>query len=188
MENSPLELYETAYRLHYVENRIPEALHFYEALIKEFPESNESGYAVIQIQKIKANNIADSLHSPKTKLHPLVIASFILNLLLLSILGAGAFYFFNRMEMEHKYTSLATRAIVKMNNSNYEEALELLNEMKILSKEDITPFELSATIYQKQGDLINARSEYEVFYSLNPDQRGESIDVLVPSKSNKKSK
>ncbi|MFP4013188.1 MAG: hypothetical protein ACLFVQ_03815 [Chitinispirillaceae bacterium] len=182
MENSPLELYETAYRLHYVENRIPEALRFYEALIREFPESNESGYAVIQIQKIKANNIADSLHSPKTKPHPLLIASFILNLLLLSLLGAGLFYFFNRMEMEHKRTTLATRAIVKMNNSEYDEALRLLSEMKILSDEDITPFELSSLIYQKKGDIIKARSEYEVFYSLNPDQRGESMEEIIPSK------
>ncbi len=181
MENSPLELYETAYRLHYVENRIPEALRFYEALIREFPESNECGYAVIQIQKIKSNNTAESLKAPQSKLHPLTVASFVLNLILISLLGAGIYYFFSRMEQEHKRTTLVTRAIGKMNTEQYDEALKLLGEMKIISKEDITPFELSATIYRKRNEIEKARSEYEIFYSLYPDQKGEPVEVLVPA-------
>jgi len=47
MEKTPLELYETAYRLHYTENRVAEAKKYYEALVKEFPDSDECGYAVI---------------------------------------------------------------------------------------------------------------------------------------------
>ena len=55
LENSSLEIYETAYRLHYIDKRIDEALKYYEVLIREFPDSNECGYAAVHIQKIKAN-------------------------------------------------------------------------------------------------------------------------------------
>jgi len=52
--NSPLELYEKAYRLQYDENKIPEACRLYKVIIDEFPDSNECGYAVIQLEKLIA--------------------------------------------------------------------------------------------------------------------------------------
>jgi hypothetical protein len=63
LENSSLELYDTAYKLHYIEGNIPEAIKIYKAIIDEFPDSNECGYAVIQIQKIQANDVAGKIRS-----------------------------------------------------------------------------------------------------------------------------
>ena len=58
-ENSPLELYESAYKAHYIEGNIPEACRMYKTIIDEFPNSNECGYSVIQLQKIQANAVSD---------------------------------------------------------------------------------------------------------------------------------
>jgi len=35
----------------------------YKAIIDDFPNSNECGYAVIQLQKIQANDVADRVHA-----------------------------------------------------------------------------------------------------------------------------
>jgi len=50
--NTPLELYEKAYRLQYDENKVPEACRLYKVIIDEFPDSNECGYSVIQLEKL----------------------------------------------------------------------------------------------------------------------------------------
>ena len=192
MENSPLELYETAYRLHYAEKRVSEALRYYEALIREFPESNECGYAVIQIQKIKSNDVAASI-SPgdeKRGAHPLAVLSFLLSLLVIAVLGAGAYLLHNRLAASEERTSLALRAVGKILENNSEDALMLLGEMKLMSPGDVTPYELSAHIYRKRGQIEKARAEYEVFYSLNPHERekGKPVDELVPNPSPEKKK
>jgi len=189
MENSPLELYETAYRLHYAENKIPEALKYYEALIKEFPESNECGYAVVQIQKIKSNDVAASV-AGKSKAHPLAILSFILCLLIIGGIGGGWIVVQNKLSVAQRQASLSVRALANVMNGNDEDALILLDEMKLLENTDITPYELSAQIYRKAGKSDKARAEYETFFSLNPGEREKyrPIDELVPDPSGKKFK
>jgi len=187
MENSPLELYETAYRLHYAENKIPEALKYYEALIKEFPESNECGYAVVQIQKIKSNDVAASV-AGKSKAHPLATLSFLLCLLIICGVGGGWILLQNKLAETQRQASLSVRALANVMNGNDDDALMLLDEMKLLSGADITPYELSAQIYRKNGRLDKARSEYETFFSLNPGEREKyrPIDELVPDPSGKR--
>jgi hypothetical protein len=59
--NTPLELYEKAYRLQYDENKIPEACRLYKAIIDEFPDSNECGYAVIQLEKLIAGAVSEKI-------------------------------------------------------------------------------------------------------------------------------
>jgi tetratricopeptide (TPR) repeat protein len=186
MENSPLELYETAYRLHYAENKIPEALKYYEALIKEFPESNECGYAVVQIQKIKSNDVAASV-AGKNKAHPLTTLSFLLCLLIIACGGGACLVLKNKLSASQQQISLSVRALTNVLCGNDEEALNLLNEMKFLSKTDITPYELSAQIYRKAGKIDKARAEYDTFFSLNPGERGKykSMDELVPDPAKK---
>jgi len=93
MENSPLELYDKAYRLHYVENNVVQAGQLYEALIKEFPESNECGYAVIQLQKIHAREVVDSIEALRRKGHPLLLVSVVLNIVTLLAVVAVAVLF-----------------------------------------------------------------------------------------------
>ncbi len=61
MANTPFELYEEAYRLHYRDKKIPDAVTMYEAIMREFPDSSECGYAFIQLQKIKANAVTAGL-------------------------------------------------------------------------------------------------------------------------------
>jgi hypothetical protein len=61
MAHSPLELYEEAYRLQYHDKKIHEAVKVYEAVIREFPDSNECAYSVIQLQKVKAGDIYESV-------------------------------------------------------------------------------------------------------------------------------
>jgi len=188
MENSPLELYETAYRLHYAEGRVSEALGYYEALIREFPESNECGYAVIQIQKIKSNDVAASIAGAgRGGAHPLTVVSFLLCLLIIAVLGVGAYLLQGRLAASEARASLAVRAVGKILENNSEDALALLAEMKIAAPGDITPYELSAHIYRRRGQIEKARAEYEVFYSLNPRERekGKSVDELVPGSGKK---
>jgi len=182
MENSPLELYETAYRLHYAENKIPEALNYYEALIKEFPESNECGYAVVQIQKIKSNDVAASI-AGKGKAHPFATLSFLLSLFIAGAAGIGWIIVQDKLSAAQRQTSLSVRALGSALNGNDEDALMLLNEMKLLSSSDITPYELSAQIYRKAGKIDKARAEYDTFFSLNPEEKEKyrPIDELVPN-------
>jgi tetratricopeptide (TPR) repeat protein len=181
MENSPLELYETAYRLHYTENRVSDALKYYAALLREFPESNECGYAVIQIQKIRSNDIAKSITATKSKSGPLALIAFILSLVTIVAISAGASFLYSKNITAQKKTELAVRALGMALNDDYKEALELLSDMKNMSKkDDITPYELSAHIHRKAGDIPKARAEYDLFYRLNPDKKGKPAEELVP--------
>ncbi len=55
ISDSALQLYKMAYQLHYEEENIKEACRLYRQIIKQFPDSNEAAYAVIQLEKIGAN-------------------------------------------------------------------------------------------------------------------------------------
>jgi hypothetical protein len=59
--NSPLELYEKAYRLQYEQNKIPEACRLYKAIIDEFPDSPECGYSVIQLEKLISGAVSEKI-------------------------------------------------------------------------------------------------------------------------------
>lgn len=168
LENSPLEIYETAYRLHYVDNRISEALKYYEILIKDFPESNECGYAAVQIQKIKANGLIKEFKKSGRSSHPLAVIAFILSILSILFSGALSYYFYSRYTVEHNRVKLALSALSKVYIGDDDEALRVLTELKITDKNDILPFELSSDLYQKQGLNEQARSEYEIYFRLNP--------------------
>jgi tetratricopeptide (TPR) repeat protein len=170
MENTPLELYETAYRLHYVENRLPEAVGYYEALIKEFPDSNECGYAAIQIQKIKANDLVRILKARGKAVQPLSIIAMVLSvMLMIGFIGASILYLY-KTKIDHQRQSLMTRAICRMYTGDYDEALKLLAQVKIIAKGDISPFDMSAAIYRKRRQFSEEKAEYEIFYQLNPNR------------------
>ncbi len=170
MEKTPLELYETAYRLHYTENRVAEAKKYYEALVKEFPDSDECGYAVIQLQKIKSSDIAGELKK-SLKSGPMPVIALVISLFALALTVAMGFYIYKQYKIESVRTRLTVNALGKMFNGEEEEALKTLTELKILAKNDLAPFELSADIYRKLKKYDQARAEYEIFYKLNPDQR-----------------
>ena len=71
--SSALQLYNTAYRYHYEINDLKEACRFYREIIRHFPDSNESAYAVVQLEKIGAQEALKSLHGNSLqKIIPLV--------------------------------------------------------------------------------------------------------------------
>jgi tetratricopeptide (TPR) repeat protein len=180
MEQTPLELYETAYRLHYNDNQINNSIAYYQKLIKEFPDSNECGYAVIQLQKIKANNVAQDLQSiTNTKNSvPLLISSIALACALLAIILFGILFiqFKRTTTTEQKRLSIALDALGKKLRGEDSEALELLNELKNIQIDNIFPYELSADIYRKQKKWDKSRNEYTVFFQRNPGRKPTSSE------------
>lgn len=194
MEQSPLELYEAAYKLHYVENRISDALIYYQKLIEVFPESNECGYASIQIQKIKAESIAREIKKAGKFLHPVSIIAFIIGILSFLLSGAFAFLLNQKVSLESRKSGLAINALAKMYRGEDEEALKILTELKIISSHDITPFELTSEVFRKRKDYHKAKEEYTLYFKVNPKvqpteyQRNSMLhlDVLVNSSGNKR--
>ena len=86
--SSALHLYHSAYRCHYEENDIKEACRLYREIIRQFPDSNESAYAVVQLEKIGAKEAIKMLHSsPFQKLIPL--AALLVSLFALFIAGTA---------------------------------------------------------------------------------------------------
>jgi tetratricopeptide (TPR) repeat protein len=181
MANTPLELYEAAYRLHYNECKLSEAISYYEAIIKEFPESNECGYAAIQLQKIKANELVKAIEQRNKSLHPITIIALVLGALSFLILAAVGSFTIYQLKIERERISLAARAMGKIESGDYNEALKLLTQLKILDKTDIMPFELTASIHRKQGQQDEAKTEYDIFYSLNPNKAESPDRVAVPA-------
>lgn len=59
--DSALQLYSTAYEYQYEHDDIKEACRIYREIIKKFPDSNESAYAVVQLEKIGAQEALKSL-------------------------------------------------------------------------------------------------------------------------------
>ncbi len=175
MEASPLELYQTAYRFHYNENRIGDAVAYYQKLIKEFPDSNECGYAVIQLQKIKAHSVAESLQTISSHGAPSMVPLYLFCILTVALTSAAAgflyLHFSRLISAEQKRTSLALNALGKISRGENEEALILLTELKGIHTNDIVPYELSANIYRKQRKWNEARREYTTFFQNNPDRK-----------------
>jgi predicted Zn-dependent protease len=168
MELSPLELYETAYKLHYIDKKISNAVLAYEKLINEFPESNECGYAVIQLQKIRSTNLSEEIKQAEKGQSPLPLIAFVFALIAILACGATVWYF-KKLLAEEKYrTTLTTTAIGKMLRGDDDDALRVLTELKVVDKDNIVPFELAADIYRKRDELKKAVGEYELFFSLNP--------------------
>lgn len=193
MEQSPLELYETAYKLHYVENRISDALLHYQKIIEVFPDSNECGYASIQIQKIKAENLAHELKKAGKILHPASMVALILGALSLILASTFGIILNKKISMEDKRSTLILRAFSRMQNGDDDGALKILTELKILSSRSILPFELSADILSKQNKFAEAREEFSLFYKLNPrylpsETEKKTIQKLDEKKTGEKKK
>ena len=82
--------------------------------------------------------------------------------------ASASYYFYSRYKAEQNRIKLALTALSKVYIGDDDEALKVLTELKINSKDDIIPFELSSDLYQKKGLYEQARAEYEIFFRLNP--------------------
>lgn len=168
MEDSPLELYQKAYNLHYGENKIAEACDIYERLIREFPSSDACAYASIQLQKIKANDMLKGMARRRGGPGALVISLLVVNFLLVAGVGVCLFFAINQINTNNKNQFFLSNILGKMYVGKDDEALTLLEELKITTRNDILPFSLSAEIYQKNNQYLRARAEYEKYQRLYP--------------------
>jgi hypothetical protein len=150
MAETPLELYEEAYRLHYHEKKIPEAVRIYEAIIRDFPDSNECGYAFIQLQKVKANDISKVLKKGPATLYPLLIIAFMSSFIALIVAIIGTLFLFQQLRLEHHRATLAIAALSKMYSGKEDDALKIIDELKTASPLDILTSELSTDILSKK--------------------------------------
>lgn len=156
MATTPLELYEEAYRLQYHENRPAEAIRIYEAIIRDFPDSNECGYSVIQLQKVKASDITKALKRGASSLYPLLIVSFMTSSIALVIALVGVLVLFQQLRLEHQRSTLAVMALSKMYCGQEKSALKMLDELKKISRTDILPIELSSDIFRQHNRAATA--------------------------------
>ena len=163
-ENSPLELYESAYKAHYIEGNIPEACRMYKTIIDEFPNSNECGYAVIQLQKIQANAVSDSFRSSSMNLGLVQLIVVGLCLILCLSLSTAAFFSLKKTKADTEALSLVSQAISLIYAGYESDALEVLNKAKIVSGGKLSvPYLLSANIYINMQQYARAKGEYEVY-------------------------
>jgi tetratricopeptide (TPR) repeat protein len=179
MDLSPLELYETAYNLHYIDKKISNAVLAYEKLIKEFPESIECGYAVIQLQKIRSASLSDEIKRSEKGQNPLPVIAFVFALLAIVACGATVWYFKKLLDEERLRTTLTTTAIGKMLRGDDDDALQILARLKDVDKGNIAPFELTADIYRKRDDLEKSAAEYEQFFKLNPQRVPTDAEAAI---------
>lgn len=168
MEQSPLQVYKKAYDLHYKEKKLLDASTLYQNIIQNFPDTDVSVYASLQLSKIKSNRVSTSISKKKSSSGWLLWLFISINLILtagiISILGFNI----QTISKQQATQSKISQTVSKLYAGNEDEALSLLNELKISTRNDITPFVLAADIYLKRDDFSKAREEYKAFQNLYP--------------------
>jgi len=104
---SPLEFYQQAYDLHYRQGRLEDAVVLYKKIIQQFPAANECAYAAIQLEKIAADEMAESVN-PRRNMG--VIAAAIV--LFLTVLALGAMQFVLYLRLERSVAEMNSRVRV----------------------------------------------------------------------------
>lgn len=166
MENSSLELYETAYKLHYIEGNLPEACRIYKVIIDEFPNSNECGYAVIQLQKIQANELSEKIRAGGFPVMWGVVMAATVAVCL--ILTTVTLFSLQKIHSEIGTLSLVTQALSVMYGGSDNDALEILDRAKTMSQGKVsTPYLLSANIFMNSQQYSRARAEYEKYQKMS---------------------
>ena len=103
--SSALQLYNSAYRSHYESQDIKEACRLYREIIRHFPDSNEAAYAVVQLEKIGAQEALKSLQlNSLYKILP--IAALLFSLFALLIAGAALLLVLDKRQ--HSWYNLNT--------------------------------------------------------------------------------
>jgi len=170
MEKTPLQLYKKAYDLHYTKKQFKEAGHIYKELLANFPDSEVSNYASIQLSKIISNNIDKNIPKKKVAIGSILIL--FLLLLNTAVLGITLFWLSTHIQLSKTQSAITMKTAQAISNiyaGNEHVALTILKELKYLTKDDITPYEISANIFLKQNQFKKARNEYESFQILYPD-------------------
>ncbi|MBD3393085.1 MAG: tetratricopeptide repeat protein [Chitinivibrionales bacterium] len=180
-ESSPLKLYQKAYVLHHKEHKLAQACEIYERLIKEFPDADVSAYASVQLQKIHASEVTGKIARQRGPGLPTILL-LIVNVLLLCAVGLLFGMHVYQLDAERVKHGALAQALAKMYSGQEEEALDILRELKISFRNDITPFVISSEIYRRHNDYLRARKEYETYRRLYPD---DPVPVKEIAKLNK---
>jgi tetratricopeptide (TPR) repeat protein len=166
--NSPLELYEKAYRLQYDENKIPEACRLYKLIIDEFPDSNECGYAVIQLEKILAGTMSDRINVSSRWNTVLAAVAIVVSVVTLAGVVLAGSFFTKAANARISSLSLVSQALAKLQVGKDKEALEILDNAKSIAKnKDMTPYLLSADIFLMRQQYSKAMSEFDTLKKLS---------------------
>jgi hypothetical protein len=130
MANSPLELYEKAYQLQYEKNDLATAIEIYSRLVKEFPDSNECGYAAIQLEKVQAAGILDEIARTQKQTSPIPLIALIIGIIALVACAVLAALLMAKSAREARISSDITQAIAFLYAGKNEEALTLISELQ----------------------------------------------------------
>jgi hypothetical protein len=171
--NSPLELYEKAYRLQYEENKISEACRLYKAIIDEFPDSNECGYAVIQLEKLIAGAVSEKIVVSSRLSTLLGVAAVVVSL---ACLG-GFFYLKHTVD-----SSLSSLLTVSHNQAMQEAAKARADEEAVMKKaaaEEKPAFDTAATAAaapkpRAQAEPVRDKPEPQPVREARPKVKKES--------------
>ena len=168
MKNTPLQIYKRAYDYQYKENKTEEASSLYRELIRNFPDSDVSFYSSIQLSKIQSNNISmDTSHKKSARLWPVVIL-LIINFILTAGIVFGFLLYYQAEKKREETTIKIMQALGKLYAGKDNDALSILEGLKLSSREDVTPFLMSAYIHVKNHNFRRAKMELEAYYSLYP--------------------
>jgi hypothetical protein len=160
--NSPLELYERAYKLQYDENRTAEACRLYKAIIDEFPDTNECGYAVIQLEKILASAVSEKIVVSSRWTTVLAVVSMAVSIAaLIGVILAGTIYT-SSVNARLSNLTLVSQALGKLAVGKDREAIEILDNAKSVSgSKDMTAYLLSADIFLKKQQYSKPMAEFD---------------------------
>ena len=162
LANSPLELYEKAYRLHYDEGRIPEACRIYKAVVDQFPDSNECGYAVIQLEKILSQRVSGRINVSSRWAGVVAVISLVVSICCLLGVILLSSIFTKTLHAKLASISIMSQALGKLSVGKDKQALDLLDDAKSATQnKDAAPYLLSADIYMKKLQYAKAITDYE---------------------------
>ncbi len=173
METLPLQQYKKAYDLHYKSHDLQRAKGLYRELIQTYPESDVAMYASIQLAKIQSQKgleeSFDEIPVKKTKTGVFTVILLILNLLCTAGVIAGLLLHTQIVAKRQEGLAKISQALAKLSMGKEDDALGLLNEVKIITRGDITPYALTADIHSKNKNYMKARNEYEAYQRLYPE-------------------
>jgi hypothetical protein len=167
MANTPLDIYQKAYQLHYEAGDLVEACALYKEILKKFPESNECGYAVIQLQKIGAQEIAGGIEAQSRGVPSVVKALLTVNIIVVIVLCAVAIYQVQRINKQVVVIGGALNAVAKISLGQENDALQILSALRTFDRKNPLPVELSARIHVKKRDYAKAISELQEYQKLS---------------------
>jgi len=168
MKNTPLQIYKKAFDLQYKENNTEEASSLYRELIRNFPDSDVSFYSSIQLSKMQSHAIPmDTSNKKTTRLWP-VVTLLVINFILTAGMLFAFLTYYQREKKREGTTIKIVQALGKLYAGKDNDALSMLEGLKLSSRNDVTPFVLSAYIHVKNNNFKRAKMELEAYRSLYP--------------------